>query len=241
MINFGKPRDNIKGFISLKDLPDCQKTGFYEMVIASASIKEGVSKKSGKPFQRFNLGLAIMQNDEPVARVYYGDFFSKSSQVLQDICWFAGFVDKDGNTYCPDVTEVAYDDVINGGMKSFNEIKELKNVRIYGIVTYTGEGYTGADGVFHPNYALEVCNEKGQTAAEASMGAMPFQLKSRLDGLKVNLATPQPKTAQLQQQTYGSGPIAQAVKQAKSQEATPKIVEQSIVQSEAVLDDDLPF
>ena len=97
MINFGKPRDNIKGFISIKELPDCQKTGFYEMVITSASIKDGVSKKTGKTFQKFNLGLAIMQNEEPVERVYFSDFLNKSSQVLQDICWFAGLVDKDGN------------------------------------------------------------------------------------------------------------------------------------------------
>lgn len=240
MINFGKPRDNLKGFITLKELPDCQKTGFYEMAIASASIKDGVSKKSGKPFQKFNLGLAIMQNDEPVARVYYGDFFSKSSQVLQDICWFAGFIDKDGNTYCPDVTEVAYDDPVSGSMKSFNEIKELKNVRIYGIVTYSGEGYTGSDGVFHPNYELEICNEKGQTAAEASMGAMPFQLKSRLDGLKVNLAQGRTQAAQPQRQTYGSGPVAQAVRQVKYQEEKTKTLEKSTSQ-EAALDDILPF
>lgn len=241
MINFGKPRDNIKGFISIKELPDCQKTGFYEMVITSASIKEGVSKKTGKTFQKFNLGLAIMQNEEPVGRVYFSDFLNKSSQVLQDICWFAGLVDKDGNTYCPDVTEVAYDDPVSGSMKSFSEIKELKNVRICGIVTCTGEGYTGVNGVFHPNYELEVCNEKGQTAAEASMGAMPFQLKSRLDGLKVNLTTPQPRTAQPQQQTYGGGPVAQAVKQVKTEAANPQMFAKSTFQTNEVLDDELPF
>ena len=240
MINFGKPRDNLKGFITLRELPDCQKTGFYEMVIASASIKDVVSKKNGRTYQKFNLGLAIVQNGEPVARVYFSDFLSKSSQVLQDICWFAGFVDKDGNTYCPDVTEVAYDDPVSGSMKSFNEIKELKNVRIYGIVTCTGEGYTGSDGVFHPNYGLEICNSQGQTAAEASMGAMPFQLKSRLEGLRVTATSPRPKTIQPQQQTYGSGPVAQAVRQVKSQEEKTKTLEKSTSQ-EAVLDDILPF
>lgn len=240
MINFGKPRDNLKGFITLRELPDCQKTGFYEMIISSASIKDVVSKKNGRTFQKFNLGLAIMQNGEPVERVYFSDFLNKSSQVLQDLCWFAGFVDNDGNTYCPDVTEVAYDDPVSGGMKSFSEIKELKNVRIYGIVTYTGEGYTGANGVFHPNYELEICNEQGQTAAEASMGAMPFQLKSRLDSLKVNLAQGRTQAAQPQQQTYGSGPVAQAVRQVKSQEEKTKTLEKSISQ-EADLDDILPF
>jgi hypothetical protein len=241
MINFGKPRDNInKGFTSLRELPDCQKTGFYEMVIASVSIKEIVSKKNGRTFQKFTLGLAIMQDGEPVERVYYSGFFGKSSQVLQDICWFAGFVDKDGSTYCPDITEVAYDDPVSGSMKSFNEIKELKNVHIYGIVTCTGEGYTGTNGVYHPNYELEICNAQGQTAAEASMGAMPFQLKSRLDALKVNLAQGQTQAAQPQQQTYGSGPVAQAVRQVKSQEEKTKTLEKSTSQ-EAVLDDDIPF
>lgn len=254
--NFGKtPRDNLGNFINLKELNDIRQTGFYEMVIASAAIKTGVSSK-GNAYTSLSLGLAVMNHGQPAGRIYVTEFISATSQRLQDICFFANLRDADGNVICPDPTTVEYTDKITGEPKTFQEIAELKNVRIFGVVEYTGEK-TSNNGNTFPQYNLHVCNERGQTATEVALNHPVTALKPMLEklGIRTNdnvrtqqsnvqgVGVQQPAPAQPQQ-----GPIAQAMAQQQSygqqniqQRAQMNQFQQpNMVQGEAY-NDDLPF
>lgn len=255
--NFGKtPRDNLGNFINLKELNDLRQTGFYEMVIASATIKTGISSK-GNAYTSLGLGLAVMNHGQPAGKIHVTEFISATSQRLQDICFFANLRDADGNVICPDPTTVEFVDKNTGEARTFQEISELKNIRIYGVVEYTGEK-TANNGNAYPQYNLHVCNERGQTATEVALNHPATALKPMLDklGIKTNdnvrtqqsnvqgVGAQQPAPAQSQPM----GPIAQAMAQQQSygqqniqQRAQMNQFQQpNMVQGEAY-NDDLPF
>lgn len=226
--NFGKtPRDNLGNFINLKELNDIRMTGFYEMVISSASIKEGVSSK-GNAWTQLRLGLAVMNHGQPAGRIYVNEFISSNSQRLQDICYFAGLRDASGNIFCPDATRVEFTDKNTGEQRVFSEISELKNVRIYGIVEYTGEN-SSPNGNSYPQYQLHICNEHFQTATEEANNQPATALKPMLQKLGLqtndnvrtqqsNVQTMANQQAQFQPNAMAAqpqqmGPIAQAMAQ----------------------------
>ena len=255
--NFGKtPRDNLGNFINLKELNDIRQTGFYEMEIASAAIKTGVSSK-GNAWESLNLGLAVMNNGQPTGRIYVTEFISATSQRLQDICFFANLRDAEGNVICPDPTTVEYTDKLTGEPKTFQEIAELKNVRIYGVVEYTGEKSTNSGNTF-PQYSLHVCNERGQTATEVALNHPVTTLKSMLEKLGIktsdNVRTQQSNVQGVgaQQpapaQSQPMGPIAQAIAQQQSyskqnlqQRAQMSQFQQPNTVQGEMYNDDLPF
>lgn len=270
--NFGKtPRDNLGNFINLKELNDIRQTGFYEMVISSASIKSGVSDK-GNAWQSINLGLAVMNHGQPVGRIYDTEFISANSQRLQDICFFANLRDAEDNVICPDPTTIEYIDKTSGEQKTFQEIAELKNIRIFGVVEYTGEK-TMNNGNSYPQYKIHFCSEDGRTATEVALNNPATTLLPMLQRLNVktndnvrtqqNVQTsqaPRPlQSAQPQQSNvnsfgnastgqFGNGPASQAYQQFQQQQrnglqqrAQMNQFEQAQYGNSEPLQDELPF
>jgi len=260
--NFGKtPRDNLGNFINLKELNDIRMTGFYEMVISSATIKNGISSK-GTAWQAINLGLAVMNHGQPAGRIYDTEFISSTSQRLQDICFFANLRDAEGNVICPDATTVEYMDKTTGETKTFQEISELKNARIYGVVEYTGEK-TLNNGNSYPQYNLHICNELGQTASEVAHNQPVTALKPMLERLGIqtnaNVRTQQNVQTMATQQAQNPnnamaaqpqqmGPIATALAQQQSygqqnlqQRSQMNQFQQSNIAPAETYNDDLPF
>ncbi len=232
---FGKtPRDSLGQKINLKDLADVRRTGFYELTVASATIKEGDGAKGH--WVQLKLGLAVMNHGQPVERIYDTEFIKTNSLRLQDICFFAGLKDSDGNIICPDPVEISYIDKVTGEQRSFKEISELRNVHLYAIVEYTGER-SSPNGNAYPQYNLHVCDEQGRTATEVANNMPCTTLKTMFSKLKqqsqpAQMAKPQPQQP-MQMNPQPQGIASQAMQMFSQQ--------QSFAQPQQQLSDDLPF
>lgn len=212
-VTFGKtPRDNIGRGIPLKDLQDVRKSGFYNLVVSSASIKKGVSQK-GKPWEQLNIGMAVLRNSEPIARLYANEFISSNSQRLQDLCYFAGLRDAEGNIYCPEAREFTYTDKNTGEQKTASSIDEFQGIEIWAVVQYKGERALN-NGSTVPEYQINICNRYGQTATEEALKVHPVMLKPMFDALKVEL----PPLSAEQMQMNANAPTINAQPAAKPQQ-----------------------
>ena len=214
-------------FISLKDLPELERSGLFELQISNASygwkMQDGTICPPGFDFtdpknaaqiknEWVRLNCAVLGKDGNKTEAVHL-MFSLSSTHPQDLAYFLNFRTEDGKIYFPDAAARQAENKSTGEKFWVYEYEGLIGKRVHALLEYRGKRASGQTLVSDFNL-IGFCDAQGRGAYEHETGAYegmprPAYRNFLAQAEQLNAQPPAPYGAMSSQQAGFTAPAVQ--------------------------------